>query len=224
MMEQQDYGSLISTQAPYELWKGIGSEKPDFIVKAVRRTPLKSSLGLLAFGLVWLAFSSIFVFAFLGPVFMGQEVHFKSNGVPTVAGPGNLGPLLMPGGIIGIFVLVGIGMVAGAIYSIAAKGSWFAGTMTRLVEYRPNRMKSYDWEQFNGVIEVSGTPEKADITLQMRTGRMVSQKNGPDRYVPDAVYISGIPKGYEIEEVCRKRIKENDPTPALTETDKKADR
>lgn len=212
-MDQKDYGGLISTQAPYELWKGIGGEKPDFIVKAARQTPLKGSLGLLFFGIIWLGFSSIFVFAFLGPVFMGQEVHFKANGVPTVAGPGNLGPLLMPGIFIGIFVLIGIGMIVAAIYSMVARGSWFAGTVTRLVEYRPNKLKSYDWEQFNGVIEVSGTAQKADITLHMRTGRMVSQKNGPDRYVPDAVYISGVSNGYEIEAVCRKRIKENDPTP-----------
>lgn len=63
---------------------------------------------------------------------------------------------------------------------------------------------------------MSGSAEKADITLQMRTGHMVSQKNGPSRYVPDSIYISGIPNGYEIEAICRKRIKENDPTQAVS--------
>jgi hypothetical protein len=42
---------------------------------------------------------------------------------------------------------------------------------------------------------------------------MVSSKNGPDRYVPDTFYISGIADTFEIEKLCRKRIKENDPTP-----------
>ena len=41
-------------------------------------------------------------------------------------------------------------------------------------------------------------------------------KNGPDRYVPDTLYITGIPHVFEIEQVCRKRIKENDPTPVIT--------
>jgi hypothetical protein len=50
----------------------------------------------------------------------------------------------------------------------------------------------------------------------MRTGRMVSRKNGPARYVPDIIYISGILNVFEVEKICRKRIKENDPTPPNT--------
>jgi len=50
----------------------------------------------------------------------------------------------------------------------------------------------------------------------MRTGKMVSRKNGPDRYVPDVIYISEIPYVFEIEKICRARIKENDPTPPTT--------
>jgi hypothetical protein len=45
---------------------------------------------------------------------------------------------------------------------------------------------------------------------------MVSRKNGPDRYVPDVIYISDVPYVFEIEKICRKRIKENDPTPPIT--------
>lgn len=143
--------SLISTQAPYEIWKSLGGEKPDFMVHAAHPAPFKSSLGLLAFAVIWLGFSSIFFFAFLGPVFMGQEVHFKTNGVPTVAGPENLGPLMMPGIIIGIFMLIGIGMLGWALYMMFGQGSWFAETAARLIEYKPNKLKSCDWEQFNGV-------------------------------------------------------------------------
>jgi hypothetical protein len=42
---------------------------------------------------------------------------------------------------------------------------------------------------------------------------MVSRKSGSDEYVPDTVYISGIPEVFRIERLCRMRIKENDPTP-----------
>jgi len=50
----------------------------------------------------------------------------------------------------------------------------------------------------------------------MRTGRMVSSKGSSDRFVPDVFYMTGIPDIHEIEQICRKRIRENDPTPAKT--------
>ena len=56
---------------------------------------------------------------------------------------------------------------------------------------------------------------RGNITLQLRTGKMVSRKNGPAQFVPDIVYISGIKdEVLEVEKICRKRIKENDPKPA----------
>ena len=88
------------------------------------------------------------------------------------------------------------------------------GTPLRLIHYHKAKMRSIDWEQFSGDIEVKGDINKGSIVLKMRTGRMVSRKNGPDRYVPDVIYMSKIPNAFEIERICRKRIKENDPTPA----------
>jgi len=201
---------------PLGLSSSVSSENNDFTVKAGRAQPLKISFFLILFGTVWTAFTSIFVFAFLGPIFQGKEVHFESNGVPNVAGPDNLGPIIMPVIIIGIFVLVGIGMLSLGIYSIFKKGGYFVGTPTRLVYFQNGNIRSIDWEQFSGDIEVSGNAQKGNISLQMRTGRMVSRKNGPDRYVPDVIYISEIPNVFEIEQICRKRIKENDPTPTTT--------
>ena len=99
------------------------------------------------------------------------------------------------------------------MYLLFKHGGYFVGTPTRLVHFQNGSIRSIDWEQFSGEIEVSGDSQKGDISLQMRTGKMVSQKNGPDRYVPDFVYISAIPNAFEIEQICRKRIKENDPTP-----------
>jgi hypothetical protein len=43
---------------------------------------------------------------------------------------------------------------------------------------------------------------------------MVSRKEEPDRYVPDVIYILEIPDVFEVEQICRRRIKENDPTPS----------
>ena len=61
-------------------------------------------------------------------------------------------------------------------------------------------------------MEING--RKGDISFQLRTGKMVQRKNRPDEFVPDIIYISGITDVLEIEKSCRKRIKENDPSPA----------
>ena len=205
-----------NTRLPYELSSNLGSESKDFAVKAGRAQPRKTSLSLFLFGIAWTAFTSIFVITFLGPLFVGKEVHFESNGVPTVASPDNLGPILVPALIIGLFVLIGIGMISWGIYTMSKKGGYFVGTPMRLVHYYKGNIRSIDWEQFSGDIELSGNKQKGNISLQMRTGRMVSRKNGPDRYVPHNIYISEIPNVFEIEKICRKRIKENDPTPPTT--------
>jgi hypothetical protein len=201
---------------PRDLDNHIGSERKEFAVKAGRAKPVKKSMGILLFGTLWTAFTSIFVIAFLGPLFVGKEVHFESNGVPTVASPDNLGPVLVPAIIIGVFVLIGIGMISGGIFSMLKKGGYFVGTPLRLIHYRNGNIRSIDWEQFSGDIQVRAKTLKGNISLQMRTGRMVSRKNSPDRYVPDVIYMADIPDVLEIERICRKRIKENDPTPSTT--------
>ena len=207
---------IQNTLLPHDLLTVLGSEKREFAVKAGRANPTKRSLFVIVFGLAWLGFSSIFVAAFLGPLFFGNEVHFESNGVPTVASPDNLGPIVVPALIIGVFVLIGLIAFLSGIYLLLKKGGYFVGTPTRLVHYHGGRVRSIDWEQFTGDIEVKGNAEKGNLALQLRTGRMVSNKNKPARYVPDTIYMAGIPEPFKVEQVCRKRIKENDPTPAAT--------
>lgn len=202
---------------PKNLLTVIGNEKIDFSVKAKRAKPTKSSIAIILFGTVWTAFTSIFVFAFLWPLFLGEEVHFTSNDVPTVASPDNLEPIILPAVIIGLFVLIGILMLGFGIYSIFKKGGYFVGTPLRMISYQNGNIRSIDWEQFSGDIEVNGDEIQGNLTLQMRTGKMVSSKNRGSRYVPDTIYISGIPNVYTIEQICRKKIKENDPTPPLKE-------
>lgn len=207
---------MENTIVPQELSLSLGSESSDFSVKAGRAQPMRKSLYTIFFGIVWTAFTSIFVFAFFGPLLRGKEVNFELNGVPTVASVDNLEPLLFPWIIIWIFVLIGLWMLLQGIYSLFKSGGYFVGTPTRLVCFQNNKLTSIDWEQFSGLIEVNGGDQKGDIALQMRTGRMVSRRNWPDRYVPDMIYISSIPNVFEIERICRKRIKENDPTPSRT--------
>lgn len=207
---------MRNIELPHQLSSSISNEQIDFSVKARRAQPLKKSSSLIFFGTIWTALTSIFVFAFFSPLFQGNEVHFEANGVPTVAGPDNLEPIIMPAILLGIFVLVGVGMLYWGIYSTFKKGGFFVGTPIRLVHFHNGNIRSIDWELFSGDIEVSGNDQKGSILLQMRTGAMVSRKNGPDSYVPNTIYISDIPNVYEVEQICRRRIKENDPTPPLT--------
>lgn len=199
---------------PPDLNSAIDSEKKDFAVKAGRAQPIKSSYSKILFGAVWTAPTSLFLFSFLDPLFRGEEVYFESNGVNTVASLDNLDPILMPITILSVFVLIGIGILYLGVNSLFKKGGYFVGTPTRLVHYQNGNIRSIDWEQFSGEIEFNGNDQKGSISLQMRTGRMVSTKNESDRYVPDVLHITEISNVFEVEQICRKRIKENDPTPA----------
>jgi hypothetical protein len=198
---------------PTELASFIGTEKIDFSVFAKRKQPGKQSLSTILFGLIWTAFTSIFVIGFFGPLFKGEEVHFSTNGKPVAGSLENFEPMLVPALIIGLFVVVGIGMIIWGFYSFSQKGGYFVGTANRLIHYHKGNIRAFDWEQFSGNMEIN--LKKGDLALQLRTGKMVSRKNAPAEFVPDVVYISGAPDILEIEKICKRRIKENDPTPAV---------
>ncbi len=185
------------------------SEHKDFTVKTKRAYPYKKSLPILFFGIIWTVFSSFFVFAFLGPLFLGKEAHFTSNGVPVVASPDNLAPIIMPASLISAFILIGFMMIAWGIYLLTKKGGYFVGTPTRLIKYFGGNIDSINWKQFNGNIKIRGNSQNGSILLEMKTGRYVSGRDSSSsRYVPDIVYIGGIPNVYEIGKICEKRIKE----------------
>jgi len=206
----------MNLNIPIELRNVIDSEQTDFIVKSSRNYPKKKGITLLFFSLFWNAFVSIFVIAFIIPVIKGEEVHFKSNDVPTSGSLDNWEPILVPSLIIGLFVLVGIGMLIGALVQLMQKGGYFVGTETRLIKYRNGQIIAKDWEQFSGNIKMKNKSGLGDLELELRTGKMKSRDKGSDRFVPDIIYISGVKNVFEIEKKCRIRIKENDPTPKTT--------
>jgi len=211
------YNSPMNQETiPSEINNVLAGESYDFAVKANRKIPLKKTFIYFEFGLIFLAVSSFAIRLLFWPIFMGQDVHFKINDLPVVAGPGHLTPLILPAIGISLFLLGGLTLIAYGFYFLYSKGAWHIGTPKRLIIYTANKTRSIDWEQFSGDIEISGTPEDGNITLLLRTGKMVSQKRGPDRYVPDVIYIARIQNAFEIEPLLRKRIKEKDTTPAKT--------
>ena len=196
---------------PEELNISLASESRDFAVKGRRAKPIGSSLSQIIFGLVWLGFILFFISFFFDSFSLGgfkqiiSEINDANEG--SAQKPGIFIVILMS-----VFVLIGLYMLFGGVFSLLKRGGYFVGTPTRLVRFNKGKMMSADWEQFTGNIEVQGNNNRGTITLEMRTGHITSGKSS--RYVPDIVYISGVPDVYEIEQICRKRIKENDPTPA----------
>jgi len=145
---------------------------------------------------------------------MGEEISFDLNDEIVTMSLQNMSNITVPLIFTVISILVGVGVLAWGIYFLVKKGGYFVGTPERLINYRNGKIRSIDWEQFTGDIEVSGNEKKGDISLQMRTGKMVNTSDDTtSRYVPDFIYISGVSNIFEIEKICRKRIKENDPTP-----------
>ena len=198
---------------PQEVVAALNGETKDFAVKASRSVPLANALVGIMFGFLVVGLTSFFWFKMYGPILQGQQVHFTVNHAPAVAGPGNLKPLLMPTVLISVFTIIGLALLWSSIQALILPGPWFAGTATRLIIWKPGSLRSVDWESFSGTSRVSGDMQNATITFEMRTGRMVRRKNGPSRYVPDLIYMVGIENAIRIDELCRKRIKENDPTP-----------
>ena len=180
---------MNSNSIPTELRNIIDSEQTDFIVKSSRNYPKKKGITLLFFSLFWNAFVSIFVIAFIVPVLFGKEVNFKANGVPTTGSLENWEPILVPSLIIGLFVLVGIGMLIWALIQLLQKGGYFVGTETRLIKYRNGTITVKDWEQFSGNIQMKNKSNLGDLELELRTGKMKSRDKGSDRFVPDLSLI-----------------------------------
>lgn len=201
------------TEIPTDLKILTANEKIDFCIKANNDYPKSKSFGNIIAGIFLLAFMSIFVYAFLGPLFSGNEVEFKTNGELTVASIDNWETLVVPSVVIGIFVIAGFGVLISGVYSLFQKGGYFVGTETRLIKSLNNKITITDWEQFSGNIELKNENNRGDIEFQLRTGKLQSRKNEADKFVPDIIYISGVNDVLEIERLCRIRIKENDPTP-----------
>lgn len=191
---------MKKTILPQDLNSSLGSENKDFVLKAHNIHPSAILFGLIGFGVLGGVGLFAFVFTLVIPFFQGKEVHFVLQGIPTVVSIDNPYPFVMAIIVVGFFCL--------EVYEqYFKKRDYFVGTPTRLLHFRKST-RSIPWEQFSGHVEVTGNAKKGNILLQMRTGKVVS-KNGTDRHVPDVIHMYGIPNAFEIERMCKKRMKEN---------------
>lgn len=199
---------------PLEVSSLLEGRDADFIVKSEKAYSRRQILPAFLFSIGLIIFTCFFFAIFFGPLLQGKEVNFESNGQPVTASLDNLSPLILPGFVIGTFLVAGLSILITSIYKLLKKGGYFIGTPQNLVIYQDGNIRTIDWEQFSGDISLSQSNGKGNIALQLRTGNVITQKNKSSRIEPEVIYIVGIKNAVGVERICRQRIKENDPTPA----------
>ena len=180
-------------ELPEALKRLIENDTIDFATKATRNFPIKKSLVLLFFGTAWTAIISIFIRTFIDPFLAGKTIS-------------------VPGLVIGLFFIIGIGILIGGISSFFQKGGYFIGTATRLIKYRNGKLMITEWNKFTETIELTHKNGIGTLEFILNTGRTeksINTDRTASRFIPDIIYITGIQNVYEIEKKCRVRIIEN---------------
>jgi hypothetical protein len=196
----------ISEISP-ELARIVGSESVDFITKAKRRFPTRQGVGNLFFGAFWTLFTSIFVVALFTIVMGDAPSTIKINGEPTEVSRDNLMPLLIPFLVVGLFMIIGLGMISWSLYRIFSPGGYFISTPTHLIQHRNSETKLYNWTMFSGNMEINQKADYGHIQLTLKTGKDVKTKNS-SYFQPDLVYLNGIDQVADVFDVVRRRILE----------------
>lgn len=179
-------------ELPSEVREIIKSETPDFAVFSNRKHPLKKTIQLIGFGVVWSVMaSSIFIFGDMPLPGFGWTAYDWFSLMPVA------------------FASIGLGMLALGIYRIFQPGGYFVGTPKRLIRYQRGKLNTYAWDQFTGNMEINH--KQGSVLLEMRTGKMVYRQNRGSVYVPDKVFISGMANVSEVANICRDRIEEMSP-------------
>jgi len=195
---------MDSIELPQILSSEIGSESYDFAVKAGPTRPFRRNVSNIFFGLLLVVSTGIFALIFL--------ISDRTTEVDAAMDSGSDTFVIL---LLGFFMLAGMVIMVSGIYRSLQSGGYFAGTPKRLIYCRKGKLSSWDWQKFTGETQVTGDERKGTILLVMRTGDVVSTgKSGP-RYVPNQLYITAIHDVFEVERMIRRRIKENDPTPAV---------
>lgn len=191
-------------ELPKVLTSLIASESCDFAVKAGAKRPFVKCAGEIAFGLLFTSATLIFVF-----IFLLSRNPAEAEGTSILESAKGLIVLF------GVFLTIGITIMVYGVIRAFSRGGYFVGTPKRLISYRKeNKYSSFEWNRFAGDIQVKGNARKATIRLFMRPENL-ARGESEEAYLPGIIYITSIRDAHEIEKLIRRRIKENDPTPAV---------
>ena len=190
-------------ELPEVLRSVISSETYDFALKSGRRRPISRSFSQIIFGLIITVLTSVFVY-----------IYFQSGDTVDAGNLGDQESGTMVIILLSSFMIAGISILISGIFRAFSGGGYFVGTPKRLINFRRGKINSIDWHRFAGDIQVRGNENKGSITLVMRPGNL-GPGESVSNYVPSVVYITSVKDPLEIEGLIRRRIKENDPTPAI---------
>lgn len=100
----------------------------------------------------------------------------------------------------------------------SSKPVYFAWTPTKLIRVYENVVEIFEWSQFTGIIKVIWDETRWTIMFLLKSWKMIANfDRNTERYVPDVIGMSNIKDPFEIEKLCRIRIKEKNANPtALT--------
>lgn len=192
------------------LQNSVGAESVEFFVQSKRVQPIKNTLPAVIFGFFWLVFTTFFLLITIIPILNGQEVNLPSRNYAHTVTSSDTGALIIFLLLIGLFLIMGFLMLGVGIKTIISKGGYFVATKTRLIEQRNGTIRSMDWKQFTKDIAIKQNSTEGDITLKLRTGKIVNKKFGPPEYVSEVIYICGLPDAAEVAKKCQERITANE--------------
>jgi hypothetical protein len=188
---------------PQVLRSVISGETYDFALKSGLRRPFRKSLSQITFGLIFTAVTGVFVYIYL------NSVNFSDAGAIDTLGSGKLARLLFAA-----FLATGLTILLSGIFKAFSRGGYFVGTAKGLISCRKGKIHTTDWQRFAGDITIKGNENKGSIELVMRPGNLGAGETNLN-YAPGIIYITSIRDPFEIERLIRRRIRENDPTPAI---------
>ena len=193
------------TDLPNELYTVIGSESRDFAVKAGSLKPFRKSISGIIWGIIWLGFFTLLFFGIF-------DLNLSESVELGAAENRLINPAYYLLAFFGIFYLIGLIIIINSVVPLIQRGGYFIGTPDRLIHYRKGNIRSINWEQFTGHMKVRGNDERGTLSMELRTGRIKNQKSGRI-FIPEIIFMTGIPSVSSIEKFCLRRVKENSSNP-----------
>lgn len=174
-----------------DITSSLGDERADFVVKAKRAMPPSASVPLF--------FAGLFFLSMAGAGWVG--ISRLASVAPSL-------PLITPEAFVALFAFFGCAFLFWASLRLFASGPEFAGTPTRLVVKSRRFTRSIGWGEFSGDMAVKGNGDNGSIALRLKSQRFVASagRYRGGRFIPQVVYIVGIPDAQSVSEMIRKRI------------------
>jgi hypothetical protein len=201
---------MLQVPLPSSVQATIGSEPIDFAVLAQRYQPLKKSISQIQFGILLTGLSSLFLFESVKPIL--TEIHTLRSTYTTMDPIDlltNAGSALFFLLIIILFCAAGIGVIVQGIRAIFQNGGYMIGTPTRLIHVRNKYIRSIQWSEFSGDINVTGDMNKGTIRLFFHSGELKNPKYTKERFEHHSIQFTDIPNVHDIENICMQRIRAN---------------